>query len=165
MRLVAPDLAILDAALEGDAALARALRAEVAPGWKVFPDALQPVRDAVAADPASVRWGARLFLLEKPPTLVGWGGFKGPPRTGSVELGYAIAPGFEGRGLATAAVREMVRDALAESEVQAVVAHTLPERNASVGVLEKVGFRYAGEADGTWRFRLQRGSVPTPGGS
>jgi ribosomal-protein-alanine N-acetyltransferase len=66
LRLLVPDLAVLDAALEGDAALARALHAEVAPGWTVFPDALRPVRDALAADPASVRWGPRLFVLEDP---------------------------------------------------------------------------------------------------
>ena len=55
-------------------------------------------RDAVAADPASTRWGTRLFVLDDPPALVGWGGFKGPPKDGEVEIGYAVAPSFEGRG-------------------------------------------------------------------
>jgi RimJ/RimL family protein N-acetyltransferase len=152
-----PDLAVLDAALAGDEALARALDAEIAPGWTVFPGALGHVRAALAADPASATWGTRLFLVDDPRTLVGWGGFKGAPRDGTVELGYAIAPGFEGRGLATAAVHAMVREAFAAPDVRAVIAHTLPERNASVRVLEKAGFERAGEVDGTWRFCMPAG--------
>jgi RimJ/RimL family protein N-acetyltransferase len=100
-------------------------------------------------------------VLDEPRTLVGWGGFKGPPRDGVVELGYAVAPAWEGRGLASAAVREMLREAWASSEVTAVIAHTLPERNGSVRVLEKTGFERDGEAAdddvGTvWRFRRER---------
>ena len=157
--LVIPDLALLDAALGDRAALGRALGAEVAEGWDVFPRALRSARDAAAADPAHTRWGTRLFVLEEPRTLVGWGGFKGPPREGVVELGYAIAPGWEGRGLATAAVRELLREAFAAPEVRAVIAHTRAEAGPSPRVLEKAGFAHDGEvADeqvGTaWRFRL-----------
>jgi RimJ/RimL family protein N-acetyltransferase len=122
---------------------------------------LVATRDAVAADPDRVRWGTRLFVLEEPRTLVGWGGFKGPPRDGVVEFGYAIAPAWEGRGLATEAARAMLREAFAEDHVTAVIAHTLAERNASVRVLEKTGFALDGESTdddvGTvWRFRLDR---------
>jgi RimJ/RimL family protein N-acetyltransferase len=161
LSLVTPDLALLDAALGDPPALARALGGAVAEGWEVFPGALRRTRDAVAADPASTRWGTRFFVLEEPRTLVGWGGFKGPPRDGVVELGYAIAPSFEGRGLATAAVREMLREAFAEPAVRAVIAHTLPALNASVRVLEKCGFVSEGEVPdanvGTaWRHRRKR---------
>lgn len=34
--------------------------------------------------------------LDEPRTLVGWGGFKGAPRDGVVELGYAVAPAWTG---------------------------------------------------------------------
>jgi RimJ/RimL family protein N-acetyltransferase len=134
----------------------------VAAGWSGFPEAVAFTRDAVAADPDGVRWGTRLFVLDEPRTLVGWGGFKGPPRDGVVELGYAVAPNFEGRGLASAAVGEMLREAFADESVSAVIAHTLPERNASNRVLEKTGFTHDGEAAdddvGTvWRFRRERG--------
>jgi [ribosomal protein S5]-alanine N-acetyltransferase len=96
----------------------------------------------------------------EPPELVGWGGFKGAPKEGIVELGYAIAPDRRGRGLATAAAEAMVAEAFDDPEVSAVIAHTLPERNASNRVLEKVGFHLDGEAaeDGerVWRFRMSR---------
>jgi ribosomal-protein-alanine N-acetyltransferase len=161
VRLLVPDLALLDAALDGRAALSRALGCAVADGWEVFPSAVRRTRDAVAADPGSARWGTRLFLVDDPRTLVGWGGFKGPPRDGVVELGYAIAPGWRERGLATAAVRELLHEAFAAPEIRAVIAHTQAEPGPSVRVLEKTSFIRQGEVPddsvGTaWRFRRDR---------
>jgi RimJ/RimL family protein N-acetyltransferase len=108
-------------------------------------DRLRRARDAVAADPGGARWGMRLFVAGAPRTLVGFGGFKGPPREGAVELGYAIAPSWEGRGLATAAVRAMLREAFADPAVGSVLAHTRPGPGASARVLEKAGFADEGE--------------------
>jgi ribosomal-protein-alanine N-acetyltransferase len=158
---VTPDLALLEAAISGRPALRRALACEVAEGWNVVSEALHATRDAVAADPDSTRWGARLFVLEEPRTLVGWGGFKSPPRDGVVELGYEVASSWEGRGLATAAVRELLREAFAAPEVLTVLAHTLAEPGPSVRVLEKTGFVLEREVPddevGTaWRLRLDR---------
>jgi ribosomal-protein-alanine N-acetyltransferase len=152
----------MDAALAGDDVLARALRVEVVPGWVTFTKALQPTRDALAAPGADACWGVRFFVTEDPPELVGWGGFKGPPRDGVVELGYEIAEARQSRGLATAATLAMVAEAFGDGGVATVIAHTIPERNASNRVLEKAGFRFDGEAreDGetVWRFRLDRDS-------
>jgi RimJ/RimL family protein N-acetyltransferase len=162
MRLLVPDLAALEAALQGPDALSAALGGcDVAEGWNGFPEALSAARDALAADPASARWGTRLFVIDEPPTLVGWGGFKGPPADGVVELGYEIAPAHRGRGLASAAVEEMLREAFDTPQVDSVIAHTLSEPGPSTRVLEKTGFDRVGEvADdqvGTaWRWRLSR---------
>jgi RimJ/RimL family protein N-acetyltransferase len=165
IRLVRAELDLMDAALAGDDALARALGHDVVPGWATFTEALQPTRDALAANPNGSAWGACFFVAGDPPELVGWGGFKGPPKGGVVELGYEIAEGRRGRGLATAATRAMLFEAFADERVTAVIAHTLAERNASNRVLEKAGFRYDGEAraDGevVWRFSLAR---PASGG-
>jgi [ribosomal protein S5]-alanine N-acetyltransferase len=156
VRLVRADLHLMDAALAGDKSLARALGHAVVPGWATFTAALRRARDALAADPAGAAWGARLFVAGDPPELVGWGGFKGPPADGVVELGYEIAASRRGRGLATAATRAMLAEAFAEARVTTVIAHTRPERNASNRVLEKTGFRYDGEAEENgrpvWRF-------------
>jgi [ribosomal protein S5]-alanine N-acetyltransferase len=153
----------MDAALAGDDALADALGHDVVAGWVTFTDALRPARDAVAARPEGAVWGTRLFVAGEPAELVGWGGFKGPPRDGVVELGYEIAESRRGRGLATAATRAMLAEAFADERVAAVIAHTLAEPNASNRVLEKAGFRYDGEAreegEAIWRFALAR-----PGG-
>lgn len=160
LRLVAADRSLLDAAIAGQDALADLLGCSVAEGWSVFPEALPRVR-AAASGLDSGRWGARFFLVGEPSTLVGWGGFKGSPRDGQVEVGYEIAPGWRNRGLATAALRLMVAEAFDAPDVQAVVAHTPTVPGPSSRVLERVGFvREAEVADDelgrAWRFRRER---------
>jgi [ribosomal protein S5]-alanine N-acetyltransferase len=160
IRLVRADLELLDAALAGDDRLATALGHDVVGGWATFTEALQPAREALARGSGGESWGTRFFVTDGAPELVGWGGFKGAPRNGVVELGYEIAEARHGRGLATAAVRAMVAEAFADERVVAVVGHTLAERNASNRVLEKVGFRYDGDAqeggEDVWRYTLAR---------
>ncbi len=164
IRLVPAEPHLLDAALAGDDALAEVLGHDVVPGWATFSEALRATRDSLVAAPGGSAWGTRLFVAGEPPELVGWGGFKGPPKDGVVEIGYEIAESRRGRGLATAAARAMLDEAFADADVTAVIAHTLAERNASNRVLEKVGFRYDGEAheDGevVWRFSLARPANP-----
>jgi len=160
VRLVRPDFRLLDAALAGDDTLAQALGHAVVPGWVSFADALRHTRDGLAADPDAAEWGTRLFVAGDPPELVGWGGFKGPPADGVVELGYEIAEVRRERGLATAATCAMLDEAFADARVDTVIAHTLPERNASNRVLEKAGFHYAGATTErgrqVWRFERLR---------
>jgi hypothetical protein len=91
IRLVRAETCLLDAALQGDDALENALGIAVVPGWVTFSQALQSARETTAADQGALRWGTRFFLTEDPPELVGWGGFKGPPKEGVVELGYERA--------------------------------------------------------------------------
>lgn len=160
IRLVRATVQLLDAALAGDEALAQALGHDVVAGWATFTEALPPTRDALAQGTSDPRWGARLFVVGEPPELVGWGGFKGPPREGVVEIGYEIAAARRERGLATAAVQGMLAEAFADERIDTVVAHTLAERNASNRVLEKAGLGFDGEtAEGdetVWRFALDR---------
>lgn len=157
IRLLRPTVEQLDAAIAGDEQLAEALGAQVAPDWATFAEALPSARKSVATKPDDP-WGPRFFLTEDPLELVGWGGFKGAPREGVVELGYEIAASRRERGLATAAARAMVAEAFADPEVTSIIAHTLPERNASNRVLEKVGFRFAEETkegeQAVWRYAL-----------
>jgi RimJ/RimL family protein N-acetyltransferase len=165
VRLVRPDLALLDAAVAGDDHLAARLGVAVADGWVSFGDALAHTRDRAAEDPGDPRWSTCFFVAEAPPELVGWGGFKGPPDArGTVEIGYEIAPARRGRGLATAAARAMVADAFEDPAVHRVIAHTLPEPNASNHILAKLGFRFDRDAleRGTpvWRWALVRPSGP-----
>lgn len=160
IRLVRANVDLIDAALAGDDSLASALGHDVVAGWATFRGALETTRDAVAADRSVVRWGPRLFVTDDPRELVGWGGFKGPPKDGVVELGYEIAAAREGCGLATAATQAMVAEAFADERVSIVIAHTLPESNASNRVLEKAGFRYDGKSrqqgDVVWRYSRTR---------
>jgi [ribosomal protein S5]-alanine N-acetyltransferase len=156
MRLGRAELPLMDAAMMSDDALASALDCEVVPGWATFVEALQPTRDGLVGAPDGAAWGPRFFVADAPPRLVGWGGFKGPPRDGVVELGYEIAESCRRRGHATAAVRAMVAEAFAAQDVTMVIAHTLPQRNPSNQLLERLGFKFDGELrqddEMTWRF-------------
>ena len=158
------DARLLDAAVLGDETLAAALGHDVVVGWATFREALRRLRDSLAADPDKARWGTRLFVAGDPPELVGWGGYKGPPEDGVVELGYEIAETRRGRGLATAATEAMLTEAFADERVTTVIAHTLPERNASNRVLEKLGFEFDAELErdgqAVWRFSAPRPARP-----
>ncbi len=160
MRLVRAELPLMDAALAGDDALATALGCEVVPGWATFVEALPPTRDGLVGQADGAAWGPRLFVADDPERLVGWGGFKGPPRDGTVELGYEIAESCRRRGYATAAAQAMVEEAFADERVTQVIAHTLPERNPSNHLLERLGFSFDGEVregdETAWRFVLAR---------
>ncbi len=95
-------------------------------------------------------------------TPLGFGGFKGEPDAdGAVEIGYLTFPQYEGQGVASAVAAGLVGIAREQGSC-AVFAHTLPQENASTGVLRRNGFIRAGEAvdpdEGTvWRWRLDLG--------
>ncbi len=95
---------------------------------------------------------------------LGFGGFVAPPGEDRVvEIGYLTFPAHEGRGVASAVAAAMIEIARAQG-IAAVMAHTLPEENASTGVLRRNGFGRAGEAvdpdEGTvWRWRLDLGTA------
>ena len=137
LRVVPARLDWLTALVERDAVFAERFGVPVEAGWIGFPEVLPFAVDA-ARDHDGDPWGSHLFF-DDDGALVGFGGFKGPPSTGRVEVGYAVAPSRQGRGIATAATRWMIDQARA-ADVVAVVAHTLAEVNASTAVLERCGF-------------------------
>jgi RimJ/RimL family protein N-acetyltransferase len=150
----------IEALVEGDDRFRDRFSIPVEEGWAGFPEALVPARDGARRhdrDP----WGTHLFFAADDGALVGLGGYKGPPRDGAVEIGYAIAPARQGRGLAGAAVAVMVERAR-QAGVAVVVAHTLAERNPSTSVLTRAGFVRTstiadpdGGVDGdVWRWEL-----------
>ena len=131
----------IEALVQGDDVFNARFGIPVIEGWSGFPEALPATLAAVRANGPDP-WGSHLFF-DGDGALVGFGGFKGAPREGEVEIGYAIAPARQGRGLATAAARLLVERARIAG-VERVTAHTLPERNASTMVLSRCGFRLTG---------------------
>ncbi len=112
----------------------------------------------LAKAPRDPVWGGYLAVDRELGAVVGTCGFKhGPEVDGRVEIAYFTFAEFEGRGYATTMAGELLTVALEGERVREVIAHTLPERNASTRVLEKVGLRWAGEVvdpeDGrVWRW-------------
>ena len=126
-------------------------------------------RSFVQQDGVTAPWVGYLAVDPATRIVVGTCAFKGPPDVrGEVEVAYFTFPTHEGQGYATAMARALCERA-GIAGVQSVRAHTLPERNASVRVLEKLGFRWDGDVqdpeDGpVWRWVWQvpagRSSVP-----
>ena len=54
-----------------------------------------------------------------------------PTDEGSVEIAYFTYPGFEGRGYATEMASKLIELARRSAAVRQIIAHTLPETNAS----------------------------------
>lgn len=157
VRVLPARLDWLEALEAGDDVFTSRFDIPVVDGWVGFPEAL-PLAVEGARERSEDPWGTHLFFDDTDGALVGFGGFKGEPRHGEVELGYAVAPARRGRGIATAVVDVLIERARAAG-IGAVTAHTLGEENASTAVLRKNGFVRAGDItdpdEGTvWRWEL-----------
>ena len=148
-----PSVAILPAtvahlrALEHDrTALAGMLGSPVPDGWPTFPESIPYTRAQLEEHPEQAGWWMHFFLEPGTGTLLGAGGYAGPPRERTVELGYEIAPAFRGRRFGTGAAAALVERAAASGEVDVVVACTLPHENPSTRVLTALGFARDGES-------------------
>jgi len=96
---------------------------------------------------------------------VGTCAFKTPPIDGRVEIAYFTFPGNEGHGIATSMARALVEKTMPEAQGVRICAQTLPERNASTRVLEKLGFQQIAEIehpeDGkVWEWELKAQQTP-----
>lgn len=110
----------------------------VAPGYLDFPEALESARQALEVE-IPPEWWSHLIIDDDTNTVVGFGGYKGPPADGEVEIGYSIAPEYQRRGYATTAARILV-DRARDGGCTLISAHTMPEANASTRVLQRCGF-------------------------
>jgi [ribosomal protein S5]-alanine N-acetyltransferase len=167
LKLIPCELRHFEAILSDQSQLERMLGVTACDSWFDFPgiagiEALQFSYDYQKAHPEALGWWTYLFIHAKDQALIGYGGFKGgADEAGMVEIGYAICPDYQGRGLATEAARGLIDYAFSHAHVKMIDAHTLPERNASAKVLEKAGMTYVGtvdEPDGgkVWHWRLKR---------
>jgi ribosomal-protein-alanine N-acetyltransferase len=138
------------------------------------------LREFMISPDVSPAWAASLRTLQHPDpwtlgfavidkesrSVIGGASFKGAPdATGIVEIAYGIVPSFEGRGYATEAARALVNYAQGNDKVRRIIAHTVPEANASTRVLGKCGFTFACEVidpeDGrVWRWEYGQASSP-----
>ena len=101
------------------------------------------------------------YLAVADSIVVGTCCFKSPPREGRVEIAYFTLPDHEGRGVATAMAAELVAIARRGEPTVFVAAQTLPARNPSHRILEKLGFVHTATIDHpedgmVWEWRLRR---------
>jgi predicted acetyltransferase len=114
----------------------------------------------VGGDP---KWFGYLAIDSGTKQIIGTCAFKGAPtKEKTVEIAYFTFPEFEGKGYATAMASMLIHAARSNPEVESVIAHTLPETNASTSILQKLGMKFVGEVidpeDGrVWRWSMDRG--------
>jgi RimJ/RimL family protein N-acetyltransferase len=115
---------------------------KAAPGIRKFllmasPEFFQSLQSGSEPDP----WKFGFAIFHTADNLViGLCGFAGPPDAERcVEIGYSIAPAYQGQGLATEAARALI-DFATPNQVRKIRAHTLAKINASTRVLEKCEF-------------------------
>ncbi len=129
---------------EGDVAIAGLVCRRIAAG--------EEFKEATAERP----WSIYLMCIDG--LVIGGAGFKhAPDADGNVEIGYGVTESHQGRGIATAAVSELV--SYAHNHNVTVVAETEEWNIASIKVLQRVGFESwprTDEAHLWWR-------LPAPG--
>lgn len=118
--------------------------------WFDFPgvagiEAIQFSRDYMEANTNALGWFSYFLVHTEDNVLVDQCGFKGKAdESGMVEIGYAIIPAYQSRGLATEAAQGLIDYAFAHAHIERVDAHTLAEPNASTRVLEKIRMKNLG---------------------
>ncbi len=163
LRLVACDEKLLEVILLGDAQLSKELGIIIPPQWSefgmvIFEYTLTQIRE----NPHHIGWYAYLPIETMTNTLLGTCGYKGgPDENGMVEIGYEVAKDFRNQGYASEITKMLISHAFSDERVQHIQAHTLAEKNASVRVLEKNGFRFIeekeDEEDGKiWKWMLNK---------
>jgi RimJ/RimL family protein N-acetyltransferase len=106
-------------------------------------------------------WIGYLAIDTSTRIIAGTCAFKGNPNgENMVEIAYFTFPDHEGKGFATAMAHELVQIALSQPEAPTIIAHTLPQTNASTKVLQKVGMTFVGDVvdpeDGSvWRWQYE----------
>ena len=135
------------------------LATELAPGFGGDPagarEILVQTVDFLIREPRPDPWGS--YLGYAGDAAVAMGAFKSAPDgAGTVEIAYMTFPAHEGKGYARAMVPSLYSMAI-EHGASLVIAHTLPEENASNRALRSTGFEFAGEVsdpeDGlVWRW-------------
>lgn len=113
-------------------------------GIEVLVGALPPARVAAHAiaqlDVGTPAHWCAPFLIISGSTVLGTCRFRNAPVHGIVEIGYEVAESQRGKGVATAAVRQLLQKAASSGLVHQVIAHILPDNMASSKVVSRLGF-------------------------
>lgn len=108
------------------------------------------------------------YFVARDNKFIGCGGFKGKPKEGKIEIAYGTFKEYEGQGIGTEICRNLVMISLQADANIRITARTLPENNASAGILRKNEFICIGtvfdEEDGNvweWEFKRKVSALKT----
>lgn len=164
LELLPASRELLAAELNDRATLAALLDAHVPINWPagIYDDGvIRFFLDRLLYAPDTLGWWSWYAIFDdfEDRMLVAGVGFKGPPRDGTVEIGYGVVEEFRGRGLASEAVEALVDWGFGDARVERIVAQVHLQNAASQRVLTKAHFGPASAAptaDGMLRFERKR---------
>ena len=169
LELIASKEEMVRAELDGGSAIVDLLDAQIHSEWPpehwdrpAMEWTLRSIESGISAN----GWGMWYWVLNPPHvtqrTLIGNGGFKGPPDDrGVVELGYSVVSEHRRRGLATEACRALIGWSLLDPRVRTITAETYPHLTPSLGVMGKLGMTLLsdGSEPGVVRYGIDREQV------
>ena len=82
---------------------------------------------------------------DKAAEAIGFCGLQPLPGTEEIEIGWWLARAWWGKGLATEAAREAMRDGFERAGLARIVAIAQPENRASIHIMEKLGMSFERE--------------------
>ncbi len=107
-------------------------------------------------------YGRWALILKDTSQFIGWAGLKYLPEFQKVDLGYRLKQVHWGKGYATEASKAIVEYGFNTLSLKEIIAIAVPEHNASIRVMEKVGMNYdkhapyeEGEEDAIW-YKIQK---------
>jgi RimJ/RimL family protein N-acetyltransferase len=131
--------------------------AGAAPPEFLLRNALEAARRPAPADLALFA-----FVSESRAQVVGSAMLMRRPEAGRIEIGYGVSESARGKGVATAAVRQLVARAFVDPDVGEVYAETAVDNPASRRVIERAGFSHIGQRESEDDGRVDQWLIARP---
>lgn len=113
--------------------------------------------EVLEKDPSLLGWGVWFVIDKEKNTVIGDMGFKGKPNSeNTVEIGYGIVPSEQGKGYATEAAMTLIQWAFSFDNVDKVVAECLVDNIPSIRVLEKLQMKRVGLEGNMLKWQLDK---------
>jgi ribosomal-protein-alanine N-acetyltransferase len=146
LLFIASSPAMIQAELTSNDHLAKVLNVAIPADWppgEYDQNAMQFFLDQLTAGGEEVVGWYNWYVVSyptatAPATLVAGAGYFGPPDDqGTLEIGYSVSAEWRRQGIATEIVAKLVSHAWKQQGIKRIIAHTLPDNEASTGVLTK----------------------------
>jgi [ribosomal protein S5]-alanine N-acetyltransferase len=85
------------------------------------------------------------LIHKEPDEMIGFCGLQPLDGTSEIEIGWWLARAWWGKGLATEAAREALRDGFERARLERIVSIAMRENVASTHIMEKLGMKYERE--------------------
>ena len=145
LELIPAGIELLQAVVDRDYVMAGAVQElTIPPTWPGNRDAVEglPIHlSALRADPSEIPWRIRVVVLKPDRIAIGSINLKGPPRGGSVEIGWGILPSMRRMGFAVEATTAVIRWLQLQPPIHRITATIDDANTASIRVADRIGMR------------------------